>query len=65
MSGNKKTMKKLESEIGERNSAEASMDFGAQRDIQAQIRTLKGALHWEGNLEEMRTSKWESVSGEQ
>lgn len=65
MLGNKKPMKRLKSETGERKSAKASMDFGAQRDVQAQIRTLKGALHWEGDLEEMRTSKRESVSGEQ
>ena len=56
-------MKNLKSEIGERKSAEASMDFGAQRDVQAQIRTLKGALHWEGNLEEMRISKRGAGSG--
>lgn len=65
MSGNKKPMKKLNSDIGERKSAEANMDFGAQRDIQAQIRKLKGTVHWEGDLEEMRTSKRESVIGDQ
>jgi hypothetical protein len=58
-------MKKLKSEIGEQKSAETSMDFSAQREAQAQIRKLKGALHWEGDLEEMRTSKRKSVSGEQ
>jgi hypothetical protein len=50
-------MKNLKSEIGERKSAEANMDFSAQHDVQVQIRTLKGILHWEGDLEEMRTSK--------
>jgi hypothetical protein len=63
MSGNKKPMKRLKSEIGERKSAEANMDFGAQREAQAQIRKLKGALHWEGDLEEMRTSKREAGIG--
>ncbi len=65
MSGSKKAMKKLKSEIGERKSAEASMDFGAQGEAQAQIRKLKGALHWEGELEEMRTSKRGAGIGEQ
>lgn len=66
MSGSKKhIVKKLKSEIGERKSAEGSMDFGAQRDVQAQIRKLKGALHWEGDLEEMRTSKRGAGIGEQ
>jgi len=57
MSGNKKPIKKHKSEIGVRKSEEAGLDFGAQRDVQAQIRTLKGALLWEGDLREMRTSK--------
>jgi hypothetical protein len=42
---------------------EGSLDFGARRDAQAQIRTLKGDLHWEGNLEEMRISKRGAESG--
>lgn len=58
MSGNKKPdVKMRKSEISERKSAEVGLEFSAQRDIQAQIRTLKGALHWEGDLEEMRISK--------
>jgi Arc/MetJ family transcription regulator len=43
-----------------RQVVEKGLSLIVTQNQQAEIRNWRGKLHWEGNLDEMRTSKWSS-----
>jgi Arc/MetJ family transcription regulator len=43
-----------------RQVVEKGLSLIVTQNQQAEIRALRGKLHWEGNLDEMRSPRWSS-----
>jgi len=43
-------------------TVEAALKLLADTNAQGSIRRLRGKIHWEGNLEESRTSRFQEMS---